>query len=71
MEHALGTEDVNAIVVDDGAVQALRKRGKSLLAAGIVWMAWLDAPRRDLGVIYFFVVMPIASLLLPYSAVTS
>ena len=35
-----------------------------LLAAGVVWMAWLDAPRRDLGVIYFFVVMPVASLIL-------
>jgi general L-amino acid transport system permease protein len=36
----------------------------ALLALGVVWMAWLDAPRRDLGVIYFFVVMPIASLIL-------
>ena len=36
----------------------------ALLAVGVVWMAWLDAPRRDLGVIYFFVVMPIASLIL-------
>ncbi len=36
----------------------------ALLAIGVVWMAWLDAPRRDLGVIYFFVVMPIASLIL-------
>ena len=36
----------------------------ALLAFGIVWMAWLDAPRRDLGVIYFFVIMPIASLIL-------
>jgi general L-amino acid transport system permease protein len=35
-----------------------------LLAFGVVWMAWLDAPRRDLGVAYFFVVMPIASLIL-------
>ena len=35
-----------------------------LLAAGVVWMAWLDAPRRDLGVIYFFVVMPVVSLIL-------
>jgi general L-amino acid transport system permease protein len=36
----------------------------ALLAAGVVWMAWLDAPRRDLGVVYFFVVMPVASLIL-------
>jgi general L-amino acid transport system permease protein len=35
-----------------------------LLAVGVVWMAWLAAPRRDLGVIYFFVVMPIVSLVL-------
>jgi general L-amino acid transport system permease protein len=35
-----------------------------LLAFGVVWMAWLDAPRRDIGVAYFFVVMPIASLIL-------
>ena len=36
----------------------------ALLAFGVVWMAWLDAPRRDLGVVYFFVVMPVASLIL-------
>ena len=35
-----------------------------LLAFGVVWMAWLDAPRRDLGVVYFFIIMPIASLIL-------
>jgi general L-amino acid transport system permease protein len=35
-----------------------------LLAFGIGWMTWLDAPRRDLGVAYFFVVMPILSLIL-------
>ena len=35
-----------------------------LLALGVAWMAWLAAPRRDLGVIYFFVIMPIASLIL-------
>jgi general L-amino acid transport system permease protein len=35
-----------------------------LLALGVVWMAWLDAPHRDLGVVYFFVIMPIASLIL-------
>jgi general L-amino acid transport system permease protein len=36
----------------------------ALLAVGVVWMAWLDAPRRDLGVIYFFVLMPAASFIL-------
>jgi general L-amino acid transport system permease protein len=35
-----------------------------LLAIGVGWMAWLDAPRRDLGVIYFFVIMPVASVVL-------
>ena len=30
-----------------------------LLAVGVVWLLWLDAPRRDLGAIYFFVVLPI------------
>ena len=35
-----------------------------LLAFGVGWMTWLDAPRRDLGVAYFFVVMPILSLIL-------
>jgi general L-amino acid transport system permease protein len=36
----------------------------ALLAFGVGWLAWLNAPRRDLGVIYFFVTMPIASLVL-------
>ena len=35
-----------------------------LLAVGVVWMAWLNAPRRDIGLLYFFVVMPVASLIL-------
>jgi len=35
-----------------------------LLTFGIGWMAWLSAPRRDLGVIYFFIAMPVASLIL-------
>jgi general L-amino acid transport system permease protein len=37
-----------------------------LLAVGVVWMAWLNAPRRGLGAVYFFIVMPIASFLLLY-----
>ena len=36
----------------------------ALLAIGVVWMLWLDAPRRDLGAVYFFVVMPISSFIL-------
>jgi general L-amino acid transport system permease protein len=35
-----------------------------LLAIGFGWMMWLDAPRRDLGLIYFFIVMPVASVVL-------
>ena len=34
----------------------------ALLAVGIVWLLWLDAPRRDLGALYFFVVLPIVVL---------
>jgi general L-amino acid transport system permease protein len=36
----------------------------ALLAIGVVWLLWLNAPRRDLGSIYFFVVMPISSFIL-------
>ena len=36
----------------------------TMLAVGIVWLAWLKAPRRDIGAIYFFVVLPIASFIL-------
>jgi general L-amino acid transport system permease protein len=32
-----------------------------LLGFGIAWLAWLSAPRRDLGALYFFVVLPIVS----------
>jgi general L-amino acid transport system permease protein len=35
-----------------------------LMAAGIGWLLWLDAPRRDLGALYFFVVFPILSYIL-------
>jgi general L-amino acid transport system permease protein len=34
------------------------------LAFGIVWMLWLSSPRRGLGAIYFFVVLPILSFIL-------
>ena len=34
------------------------------LAFGIGWLTWLDAPRRDRGAIYFFVVLPIISFIL-------
>jgi len=36
----------------------------ALLAIGFIWLLWLKAPRRDLGAIYFFVVMPILSFIL-------
>lgn len=36
----------------------------AMLAAGIVWLLWLNAPRRDLGAIYFFAVLPISSFIL-------
>jgi general L-amino acid transport system permease protein len=35
-----------------------------MLAFGIVWLLWLNAPRRDLGAIYFFVVLPVSSFIL-------
>jgi general L-amino acid transport system permease protein len=34
------------------------------LAFGLVWLAWLRAPRRDVGAVYFFVLLPILSFLL-------
>jgi general L-amino acid transport system permease protein len=33
------------------------------LAFGIGWLAWLSAPRRDLGAVYFFMVLPVVSYL--------
>ncbi|HEU4661517.1 MAG TPA: amino acid ABC transporter permease [Pseudolabrys sp.] len=35
-----------------------------LLAVGVTWLLWLRAPRRDLGALYFFVVLPISSFIL-------
>jgi general L-amino acid transport system permease protein len=34
------------------------------LAVGVAWLLWLNAPRRDLGAFYFFVVLPIGSFIL-------
>ncbi len=34
------------------------------LAFGIAWLLWLNAPRRDLGAFYFFIVLPIGSFIL-------
>ena len=36
----------------------------AMLAVGVAWMLWLNAPRRDLGAAYFFIVLPICSYLL-------
>ncbi|MBV9077596.1 MAG: amino acid ABC transporter permease, partial [Methylobacteriaceae bacterium] len=36
----------------------------AMLAVGIGWLLWLKAPRRDLGVVYFFLLFPVASFLL-------
>ncbi|MEW6449667.1 MAG: amino acid ABC transporter permease [Pseudomonadota bacterium] len=35
-----------------------------LFAVAIVWVAWLNAPRRDLGMVYAFVILPIVSFFL-------
>lgn len=35
-----------------------------LLAFGTGWMLWLNAPRRDLGALFFFVALPILTVLL-------
>ncbi len=34
------------------------------LAFGIGWLAWLRAPRRDIGAVYFFIVLPVLSFVL-------
>ena len=35
-----------------------------LLTFGAGWLLWLDAPRRDLGAVFFFVILPIVSFAL-------
>lgn len=35
-------------------------------AIGLVWVLWIDAPRRDLGALYFFVFVPVAAFCLLY-----
>jgi general L-amino acid transport system permease protein len=35
-----------------------------MLAVGVVWLLWLEAPRRDLASIYFFAVLPVCSFIL-------
>lgn len=36
----------------------------TMLAIGVIWLLWLEAPRRSLGAVYFFVVLPICSYFL-------
>ena len=36
----------------------------AMLAFGVVWLLWLDAPRRGLGAFYFFIVLPVWSFIL-------
>jgi general L-amino acid transport system permease protein len=36
------------------------------LASGIAWLLWPSAPRRDLGALYFFIVLPALSVILLY-----
>lgn len=36
----------------------------AMLALGVVWLLWLGAPRRDIGSIYFFAVLPVCSYFL-------
>ncbi len=36
----------------------------ALLAVAVVWTLWLGAPRRDIGMVYAFVLMPVASFIL-------
>src|SRR5437764_8546181 len=36
----------------------------AMLAVGIAWLLWLEAPRRDLGALYFFFVVPLVSYVL-------
>ena len=38
------------------------------LALGLVWLGWLRSPRRSLGAIYFFVVLPLLSFVLLHGA---
>jgi general L-amino acid transport system permease protein len=38
----------------------------ALLAFGMGWLLWIDAPRRDLGALYFFGAFPVVSFFLLY-----
>jgi general L-amino acid transport system permease protein len=36
----------------------------AMLAIGVGWLLWINAPRRDMGAVYFFLVVPICSFIL-------
>jgi len=36
----------------------------AMLALGVAWLLWVNAPRRDLGAGYFFVVLPVSAFIL-------
>jgi general L-amino acid transport system permease protein len=36
----------------------------AMLALGSAWLLWLEAPRRDIGSVYFFAFLPVASFVL-------
>src|SRR5579872_1048115 len=36
----------------------------AMLTFGTAWLLWIEAPRRDLGAFYFFVILPIGSFIL-------
>ena len=36
----------------------------TMLAVGVIWLLWLEAPRRGLGALYFFAVLPVCSFIL-------
>jgi general L-amino acid transport system permease protein len=35
-----------------------------MMPIGVVWLLWLNAPRRDIGVFYFFIILPAVSFIL-------
>jgi general L-amino acid transport system permease protein len=35
-----------------------------LLAIGVAWLLWLNAPRRALGALYFFIALPVCSFIM-------
>jgi general L-amino acid transport system permease protein len=35
-----------------------------MLAIGVTWLLWLNAPKRNIGAVYFFIVLPIVSFFL-------